>query len=215
MVFHLAGMIGALAGQVQQAPVVVHCVLPPSADSEWKQWIQPILNLVSIVAVAGIAIWSFGATSRKEHRRWVLDQKKVEWKALLGKAAEIEQVLPMVPATRTEILLDVTPRLKKKARELSEKRASSVFLLDVFTEPNKLNKFKSFIKEADDADSFIWAYTEQIDPNLTPERLSEILAKINPKIKEITRHYFEFIEWLRIEAAEDLGLPTPEQSGQD
>jgi hypothetical protein len=72
MILHSASIAAFFVDQLAQAPVVVKCVLPTNADSGLKQWIQPILNLVSIVAVVGIAIFSFGATSRKEHRRWVL-----------------------------------------------------------------------------------------------------------------------------------------------
>lgn len=84
MIIDAASIAALFLDQLAQVPVVVQCVLPPKVDPGLKQWIQPILNLVSIVAVIGIAIWSFGATSRKEHRRWILDQKKAEWKELLS-----------------------------------------------------------------------------------------------------------------------------------
>ena len=94
MIFHVASIAAFFVDQLAQTPVVVQCVVPPDTDPELKQWVQPILNLVSIVAVVGIAIFSFGATSRKEHRRWVLDQKKAEWKELFSAITEIQKEFP-------------------------------------------------------------------------------------------------------------------------
>jgi hypothetical protein len=96
MIHHAVSIAAFFVDQVTQTPIAVQCVLPPNADPGLKQWIQPILNLVSIVAVVGIAIFSFGATSRKEHRRWVLDQKKAEWSQLLESVANINQIVYLV-----------------------------------------------------------------------------------------------------------------------
>lgn len=43
-----------------------------------------------------IAVWSFRATSRREHERWILDQKVAEWKELLMKIAAIEEIVPCI-----------------------------------------------------------------------------------------------------------------------
>jgi hypothetical protein len=47
------------------------------------------------VAVVGIAIWSVGATNRRERRRWVLDQEKAEWRELLNAIAPIYKAIPL------------------------------------------------------------------------------------------------------------------------
>ena len=206
MILHAVSMVVFFVDQVTQAPVVVQYVVSPNADPGLKQWIQPILNLVSIVAVVGIAIWSFGATSRKEHRRWVLDQKKAEWKELLRKAAEIERVLPMVSMTPKERAVNISDGLKQAVRELSETTASCLFLLEFFRNSEKLTKFLTFIHAAYEAELSISSLRGIQGIDLTREEQGKIFLDMMDKTKEITDKYFDFIHWLRNEAAKDLKI---------
>jgi hypothetical protein len=215
MILHTMALTVLSVVQMSQAPIVVQCVQKSEPESLVKLLlptiIQTIVSLASITAGVLIAVASFRANSRKEHEQWVRDQKKAEWKELLGKAAEIERVLPTVSMSRMEKLLKVATRLKRAASELSKTRASSVFLLGFFEIPDNLNRFTSFIKEADHADSYIWAYSEAIDTDLTSENLEEGILKITHKIEETKASYSDFVEWLRRAAANDLGIATSKQ----
>ena len=214
MIIRAVSMVALFVDQVAQVPVVVQCVLPPSADPGLKQWIQPILNLVSIVAVVGIAIFSFGATSRKEHRRWVLDQKKAEWSGLLRATAEVQRVLRIVNTPNKERIERIIEELKPAVHELSVASANCVFLQEFFAYPAKREKFYSFIKDADLTSELIGGLREvQIFPNFPPtqQESSDLATRILNETGRITTKYLEFNEWLRKEAAEDLGIASSEK----
>jgi hypothetical protein len=219
MILHAASFVAFFVTQAQQAQCVVQCI-PSVPGAWWDRLLQFLPQLiVSVIPVAGgvwIAIWSLRAMSKRDHERWILDQKKAEWKELLKKAAEIERTLPVVSMTRKDRALNIANRLKKTVSELSETRASCVFLLDFFREPDNLVKFLRFIKDSDDADSYISAYREQIISDLDDltqkERSREIISKITNKTEEISNKYFDFIEWLRREAANDLDIAAAKRS---
>jgi hypothetical protein len=60
-----------------------------------------IWTIISSVGLSGlistcVTLW---LTGRREHHRWVLDNKKAEWKELLFVLAEVEEVIPFEFAT--------------------------------------------------------------------------------------------------------------------
>jgi hypothetical protein len=98
MGIHAAVMASLFAGQVVQAP---------SVPLDWRQWIPTGVSILSIgigVWLADRSIrkardlteWSFRATSERDRERWVLDQKKAEWKEILVKVAAIEEIIPCI-----------------------------------------------------------------------------------------------------------------------
>jgi hypothetical protein len=95
MILHAASIAAFFVDQLAQTPVVVQCV--QAVPESWEKWLlQFALSIVPVAGGVGIALWSFHATSKRDHERWVLDQKKAEWKELLVKIAEIEHELPIV-----------------------------------------------------------------------------------------------------------------------
>jgi hypothetical protein len=96
MILHAASMAALFVDQLAQAPVQIQCVQQPTPES-WLKWLlQFALSIVPVAGGVWIALWSFHATSKRDHERWILDQKKAEWKELLVKIAEIEHELPIV-----------------------------------------------------------------------------------------------------------------------
>jgi hypothetical protein len=82
MAFDAAAMMAVFVNQMAQAPVAVQCT--QAAQESWVKWLlQFALSIVPVAGGVGIAIWSFRATSRRDHERWVLDQKKAEWREML------------------------------------------------------------------------------------------------------------------------------------
>jgi hypothetical protein len=242
MILHAASMAALFLDQTAQAQSAVQCV--QAASEPTLKWLLPtivqtVVSLASISAGVLIAVWSFKKNRQLEHEQWfrdqkvgheqwVRDQKKEEWKELLKKAAEIERVLTSVPLPQRDRLFKVANRLKLAVNRLSVTRASSVFLQDFFKSSVNLNRFSTFIKDAYDADFFVWVFIEVLGTNeafgineafgsdKAIEQLNEADRKIKLKIEEISTKYFDFIEWLRSEAERDLSSCTSEEhSGQD
>jgi hypothetical protein len=99
MVFCCTQVIDGIAALTVQTPIQIQCV--QSADQEsWAKWLLPtivqtIVSLASITAGVSIAVWSFRKNRQAEHEQWtrnrqaarnewVRDQKRVEWRELLG-----------------------------------------------------------------------------------------------------------------------------------
>lgn len=101
MIWHLAGMIGALAAQAQGA-MQIQCVqqaVPESWVKLLPTVVQTVVSLASIAAGVSIAVWSFRKNRQVEHEQWVRDQKKAEWRELLEavKACERDLALISIP----------------------------------------------------------------------------------------------------------------------
>ena len=86
------------AAQSTSAPanLQIQCVMPTSSTPHSFQSSQVLLTLIPVVVAVCIAYFSFGATRRKEHRQWVRDQKKSEWKDVLIQLASIENNIPVL-----------------------------------------------------------------------------------------------------------------------
>lgn len=151
MALHAAEMIGLLAGGIQQTPVV-QCVT--AAPESWIKWLLPtivqtVVSLASIAAGVWIALWSFRSTSKSDHKRRVLDQKKAERGQLLRSIAATQRVLMSEAAKeRVELMVD---GLKSATHELWVAQGNCIFLQDFFANPVKNERFFSFIAEADSA----------------------------------------------------------------
>jgi hypothetical protein len=124
MITHAVSMATLFVDQVSQAPVVVRCTQAPP-ELWWKWLAQSLFQvLLSIIPVAGgvwIALWSFRrtreltewsfqATAEKEHERWVLDQRRAEWRELLfGLSETFREYMPpyMSDETAERFIRDV------------------------------------------------------------------------------------------------------------
>ena len=82
-----------LLDAASQAPVVVQCPSSTGTDPLWLRFM--IASLPSVFAL-GIAWLAFRWTSNKDHKQWILDNKKKEWQTLISLAAKIEYHMPSV-----------------------------------------------------------------------------------------------------------------------
>ena len=92
MAFQIASFAAVLADQVAKTSTVGAC-LQVAPDPWWKWLFQ------TVAPVAGgtlIAVWSFHSTGKRDHDRWVLDQKKAEWGALLSAIRECRPLIDRV-----------------------------------------------------------------------------------------------------------------------
>jgi hypothetical protein len=95
MIIHVVSMITVLVDSVTQAPVIVWCaqVVP---ELWWKWLLQFALSIVPVAGGVGIAWMAFRWNRQKEHKQWVLDQKKSEWRELFSAFAELrKEFLPL------------------------------------------------------------------------------------------------------------------------
>jgi hypothetical protein len=211
MIHHAAAVAALLASQTSSAPIVVQLVQKTEPES-WLKWllpaiIQTVVSLLSIAAGVTIAWRSFHATSEKDHKRWLLDQKKAEWKELLKKASEIQRVLPVSSASSKERAHLIADQLKPLIRELAEVQASCVFLADFFKNRQQRERFFIFLKDADDAVEAInclFALDGMTEVS-QDERLAQI-SELRSTSDGITMKYFNFMDWARSQALENLDV---------
>jgi hypothetical protein len=95
MIPYVAKLVPHIINQVSQAPTVIQCLQKTEPDS-WLKWllptvIQTFVSLASIAAGVLIAVNSFRANSKKEHKQWILGQKKAEWRELLKALAKLKK----------------------------------------------------------------------------------------------------------------------------
>ncbi|MGB6742860.1 MAG: hypothetical protein WBE38_04310 [Terracidiphilus sp.] len=129
MMFHVASIAALFVDQAAQAPV---------ADLGWKQWIPTGVSLLSIgigVWIANRSMrkskdlteWSFRAASERDHERWILDQKKAEWKELLASCDEVGE-LCFPPRTKNDTLDVLIERVQNAHRRLHYITSKYIFI---------------------------------------------------------------------------------------
>jgi hypothetical protein len=83
MILHAGSMVAFFVDQLAQAPVQIQCVQQAAPES-WVKWLlQFALGIVPVAGGVWIAWMAFRWNTKKEHLRWVLDQKKAEWREIL------------------------------------------------------------------------------------------------------------------------------------
>lgn len=130
MAIQAFNLIGILFDTVSQTPVVIQCA-QAVPEPEWKiwlsalaPWIGPLLSgVVSIYVAWKVFCWQ----GKKDHDRWVLDQKKAEWKELFSAVTEVQKEFP--PIYETESL--TIGKEEKMAGELANKLNEIEHRIDV------------------------------------------------------------------------------------
>jgi hypothetical protein len=121
MILQAATFIALLVNEVSPNPIVVQCVQPPAVDPGLKQWIPTAVSLVSIAVGVWIARWSFSVTSERDHKRWILDQKKVEWSELLKALYEVSKdyIPPYKDEETAKELLENVQHIQRRLNNIS------------------------------------------------------------------------------------------------
>jgi hypothetical protein len=111
-------VIGTALLQTANSPIQIHCISQTALETWLKQLPQIVLCLVPAIVAIWIARWSFSANRRKEHKQWLRDQTKAEWKELMVKIATIEQEIPVIftglpdHATLESTVMNILPILR-------------------------------------------------------------------------------------------------------
>jgi hypothetical protein len=127
MSLHAVSLVAVLVDQLAQAHVVVQCA-QAAPEPRWKWLEQLLISVIPVAGGVGIAIWSVRATSKRDHARWVLENKKTEWQELLILASAIEQFMPSVAIGGELISAVHDPSFSQHLREMSRAALKCVFI---------------------------------------------------------------------------------------
>jgi len=92
-----------------------------------------IAAIPSIFALT-IAWLVFGWNRRKDHKQWVLENKKAEWKILLELASKVEQFTPSVAVGGELIGMMHDPSFRQHLREMTQTVLKCVFISETKAE---------------------------------------------------------------------------------
>jgi hypothetical protein len=161
MILHAASIAAFFASQTPQARCVVQCA--SAAPDSWLKWLLPtivqtVISLASITAGVLIAVWSFRktkeltewsfrATSERDHERWILDQKKSEWRKILTICNEIDEQY-LLPYKQDETLDALIERVRGLHSRVRSQSGKYVFISDTLnSEPLRFSDYTQGIEQ--------------------------------------------------------------------
>jgi hypothetical protein len=216
MILHAASIAAFFVDQVAQAPVQIQCVQQAVPESWLKSLlptiVQTVISLTSITAGVCIAVASFRANKKTEHKKWIRDQKKAEWSQLLESVANINRTVYLGKTMNREIEEGLKNELKPAIRELSVALANCIFLEKFRLNSEKGKKVTEFIKSANITSNKISTLLELFDSKREKETSSEgdrqeLMAYVDSILDEGFKFAGEsndLLLWIQEEAAKDL-----------
>jgi hypothetical protein len=125
MILHAASIAAFFVNQLAQTPVVVQCMQSTGQDPFWARLIFAAIPSIFALGIAWLAIrWNL----HSDHRRWVRDNKKAEWKELLMYASAIEIFMPSV-AIGSELIGAVhDSEFNKHLRDMTRAALNCLFI---------------------------------------------------------------------------------------
>jgi len=117
MILHAISMIASLIQETPQPPCVVKCVANSGQD--------PLLSRLIFAAIPsifalGIAWLVFVWNGHKEHKRWILDQKKAEWREILDAIKTCEDFLPVTGESWKQVSEEVKLEAYERTRNVQQ-----------------------------------------------------------------------------------------------
>jgi hypothetical protein len=170
--------------QVTQAPVVVQCT-QAVPEPRWKWLVQPLSGLIPVAGGVGIALWSFSAASKREHERWVLDQKKADWSAVLSRFTAADIKLPHV--FKNVEWLELTKGLLPAFRDILSAMRNVIFIADILDNGGMIDAFVSFTSNAAERIKKIEELTQFIDSPSGITNQSDLSALNIVKIEKMAQ----------------------------
>jgi hypothetical protein len=201
MILYAASIAAFFLQQAPQPECVVKCV-QAAPGSWWDRLLQFLPQLiVSVIPVAGgvwIALWSFHATSKRDHERSVLDQKAVEWRSLIIDSSEaLSQIHHILGITQIVGPFDV--RSPERQKEIDEKYKLAL------ASGRKLMQSQIFIRKSL-IDSQIEGLWDKVSRVLVSISMTGILSTSQEDIRTFTSARDIFLDALYSTASSDLGL---------
>lgn len=155
MILQVAAFAASVVDSVSQAPFVVQCPANSSPDPLWLKF--AIASLPSAFAL-GIAWLAFRWSNIKDHKQWLLENKKEEWQRLISLAAKIEYHMPSV--TIASRLVDAVKggELEEHLRLFTQAALECVFAASVLGEGGLYEKLVNLREAKERAMIDIGAY---------------------------------------------------------
>ena len=178
MILNAVSVAAFFADTVSKAPVVIHCQQAAS-EPFWRTLLQIFQIVIPVAGGVLIAWMAFRWNSTKDHDRWILDQKKAEWRETLDAIKVCEDFLPLTGGNKEEILPEVRMEALEKIR-----RVQQLFFDRLFVDHSALGQVYSKWNDVND----MIGKTEAVG------RL------------EYTSAYIGLVEFTRRAARRDLGV---------
>jgi hypothetical protein len=150
MILHAASFAAFFVDQATQSQCLVKCVSDAGHDSIWARL---LFEAVPSILALGIAALVFYWNGGREHKRWVLDQKRAEWRELLDVINECQldilvasAPVNQAPARSRNDLMDANLKLMKAERVLDDR----VFIDRSVLRP-LITKWRTALKKTEEA----------------------------------------------------------------
>ena len=168
MILHAASIAAFFVDQMAFEPVQIQCVSNAGQDTIL---VRLLFDAVPSIFALGIAALVFYWNGGREHKRWVLDQKKVEWRELLSGMNSVYFPMALAKQLKKPLQLDGSQRL----HELSQ-----CFQDRVFIDASILTKFQ------DQLESYASEYIGKSEDKPPSDELkSKVLDKLKVLTKEV------------------------------
>lgn len=125
MIFYAAAIAAVFVDQMAQTPISSPCM-----PSELQDPLSARLFLAALPSVFALVVaWMVFRWNRKnDDRRWVLENRKAEWKELLAFASKVEHFMPSV-AIGSELINTVhDPLFRQHLRDMTQAVLKSEFI---------------------------------------------------------------------------------------
>jgi hypothetical protein len=227
MILHVASTAALLVDQTK---------LFPSFSFDWRQWIPTAVSLLSIgigVWISDRSIrkakdlteWSFRATSERDHKRWVLDQKKAEWSALLRGVANVFHITNFTTLNgwNGKIANRIATELEQALEEISIACANCIFLANFRQNKEGERKIDEFLKntklQAQKLEGNLGLFESISDragiaTDIDSKSLDRNIEIVSGQISNLADQSRTLLDWLQDEAALDLGVTAKGEEHQ-
>lgn len=220
MILHAASIVAFFVDQATQPQCLVKCVSDAGHDPIWARLLFDAVPSIFALGIAALVFYWNGGRERKQWVRnqeaaleqWKREQRKSEWSQLLRSIAEVERVLRMGSTVYRDRIQLIIKDLKPAIHEVVQAQANCLFLIDFFADREKHKKFFSFLEKAEKVSEEVDGWRNVVRDPLpgTKEQMEQEksgnLMRIFELCDEITSAYFDFQQWLRQEAAQDIAV---------
>jgi hypothetical protein len=210
MILHAASIAAYFVDQLEQAPVQIQCVQQTTPESWLKQWIPTAISILSVGIGVWIAdrsirknreltLWSFNATSARDHERWVLDQKQAEWRELLVGLSETfrEYMPPYMSDDTAERFIQDVGNIQRSTDRVT---MPFIFIAQYLEDQkfySRIEEFKTLMLEQGEIMQSTLVYN-----HFPGQANSALQSAYDP----VVRNYDEIIKFIRRMAEKDMAL---------
>jgi len=200
---HIVSISTLLVDQAEQLPCVIQCI--PSADPD-SLLVRLLFAAIPSIFALGIAWLVFVWNGGREDKRWLLDQKKAEWKELIEHVTEIRRAFPSGPNKFKSIDI-MMEEFQPAIRELKKCRSRCLFIADVLNIKKNNEAYLEFVNQLDKGEREIRSNdVTRTVRGLQPSDEVKMVANELQTYDECSKLYDSFEGWIVSIAHHDLGI---------